>query len=118
IGEYVNTSKKRERGCNCVAHYFDQREQRLKPVPNCGAHGLVWTGQRCERLDVLQRLFRSMGSGGVMGYMADDFTDYADGGGGYVDTGATDYYGGAYYSGGDSLPASTDYWLPTFWQSH
>jgi len=55
-----------------------------------------------------------MGSGGLMGYMADDFTDYADGGGGYVDTGATDYYGGAYYSGGDSLAPDMDYSVPPF----
>lgn len=33
-----------------MATYFDRREQREKPEPDCSAHGLVWDPgtQRCE----------------------------------------------------------------------
>jgi len=34
-----------------VETYFDRREGRVKPVPDCSKHGLVWDEetQRCER---------------------------------------------------------------------
>jgi hypothetical protein len=31
-----------------VETYFDEREGRVKPVPNCAKVGLRWNGQRCE----------------------------------------------------------------------
>jgi hypothetical protein len=36
--------------------YFDRREKREKPVPNCGAAGLVWDEetQRCERKGLIR----------------------------------------------------------------
>jgi hypothetical protein len=38
--------------------YFDQREQRTKPMPDCGAYGLSWieTEQRCNELGCLERI--------------------------------------------------------------
>jgi len=59
-----------------VATYYDKREGREKPIPDCSKHGLTWnpTSQRCEKITGLGFL------------MAEDF---------YIDD-----YGGSYYDGG------------------
>lgn len=73
--------------------YWDHREGREKPVPDCSAVGAVWdpVSQRCKRVGWLQRLLMNFGhhnlghqGGQGLGFLFDDsFADVADVGGGF-----------------------------------
>jgi hypothetical protein len=67
-----------------VETYFDRRQGRTKPLPDCAKHGLVWDPetQRCERKGLLDRLLGDV--------MAEDF---------YLN----DWGGGDFYNGGNGV---------------
>ncbi len=90
------------------ATYFDQREGRVKPIPDCQRIGLVWTGQRCERLgfwDQFMSTLRQAKPVGLGFLESEDYQeDYWDAFGGGI---GLDGSGGSanYYTDGDG-----NYW--------
>lgn len=109
---------------NDMPQYFDIRENRYKPVPDCSRVGLFWdaNSQRCERSELLGRVVRAtrvdnpLNQG--LGFLwFDDYDTYYESGGGdsfWDRFGADgDYIGGGafgydlpYYE----MPSYFDYW--------
>ena len=95
--------------------YFDKREGREKPLPDCGCVGLTWDGQtqRCEKRSIWQQLMRAIRSNQNanqgLGFIYDNI-DYSDAGGdqfGFDEIGFDPWLYGYFDGGGGGLDFSS-----------